>query len=177
MQDLTDYARKNGITLKKEGPCQFCGANVTHGVFECLKNVHHIEKVLNFNDPASHVTRFLSVDAMALQHCEIHGPWNNHIHLTRLYLILEKNVEWSYSKTPQLSNIINHYKKDKTEVLAPPPLTQRGKLTTSDLLKANTPEECIVLVKHWARDVYGSFKDHHTLVSSIGEIFIEKYYS
>ncbi len=42
------------------------------------------------------MTRFLSVDAMALQHCELHGPWNNHIHLARLFLIFEKNVAFIF---------------------------------------------------------------------------------
>ena len=177
MQDLADYARKNGIILKNDGRCQFCGSNVSRGVFECLDNVHHITEVLDFNNPIYYVSRFLSVDAMALQHCEIHGPWNNHIHLTRLFLIFEKNVEWDYSKTPQLSNIVNHYKKNKTEFLTPPPLMQRGKLTTSDLLTATTPEECMDIVKKWAIDVYDSFNNHHALVSSIANIFIEKYHS
>ena len=52
MQDLVDYARKNGITSKKKGHCQFCGAAVSGGVFECLDNAHHIGEVLDFNNPA-----------------------------------------------------------------------------------------------------------------------------
>ncbi|KAA5538674.1 DUF5946 family protein [Adhaeribacter rhizoryzae] len=126
MQDLLDYAKKNGITLQHEGNCQFCGAKVSQGVWECLSNINHIAELLDFNNPIYYVTRFLSVDAMALQHCEIHGPWNNHIHLTRLFLIFEKNVAWDYSKTPQLSNIINHYKKNKSEFLTPPPPTKKA---------------------------------------------------
>jgi hypothetical protein len=177
MQDLVDYARKNGIVLHKEGPCQFCGSNVSQGVFQCLNNVQHLAEVLDYNNPEHYLTRFLSVDALALQHCEIHGPWNNHIHLTRLFLILEKKVKWDYSKTPQLSNIINHYRKNRTEFLTPPPLTQRGKLTTSNLLTATTPHECMDIVKQWAINVYDSFNNHHALVSSIANIFISKYHS
>lgn len=176
MQDLINYARKNGITIEEEGCCQFCGSPVSRGVYECLANVHHIAEVLDFSNPKHFVTRFLSVDAMALQHCEIHGPWNNHIHLTRLCLIFEKQIEWDYSKTPQLSNIINHYKKNKSEFLTPPPLMQRGTLTTSDLLTATTPDECIDAVDNWARGVYDAFSNHHALASSIAEIFIDKYH-
>ncbi|KAA5539663.1 DUF5946 family protein [Adhaeribacter rhizoryzae] len=177
MQDLIDYAKKKGITLQHEGPCQFCGSHVSQGIWECLDNVHHIAEILDFTNPKYYVTRFLSVDAMALQHCEIHGPWNNHIHLTRLYLIFEKNVAWNYSKTPLLSNIINHYKKNKKEFLTPPPLTKRGSLTTSDLLIASTPDECMKIVREWAKEVYLSFKPHHTLAASIANNYIKKYHS
>lgn len=177
MQDLLDYAEKNGITLQNEGNCQFGGAQVSQGVWGCLSNIHRVAEILNFNNPIYYETRFLSVDALALQHCEIHGPWNNHIHLARLFLIFEKNVAWDYSKTPQLSNIINHYKKNKKAFLAPPPLTKRGRLTTSDLLTASSPGECMKIVREWAREVYISFKIHHTTVRLIGENYIKRYYA
>ena len=115
MQDLFDYAKKSGITLQIDGCCQFCGSSVSGGVFECHANCYHIAEILDFNNPLYYKTRFLSVDAMALQHCEIHGPWNNHIHLTRLFLIFEMGIDWNYSKTPLLSAIINQYKKYKKE--------------------------------------------------------------
>jgi hypothetical protein len=176
MQDLIAYAKKNGITLVNEGPCQFCGSNVSGGVFECHDNVHHISELLDFNNAAFYETRFLSVDAMALQHCEIHGPWNNHVHLVRLFLIFDKSVKWDYAKTPQLSSIINQYKKNKREYLTPPPLQHRGILTTSHLLESSSPAECMETVRQWAEDVYQSYNAHHALVSSIGEMFLEKYY-
>ncbi|WP_152267954.1 DUF5946 family protein [Agriterribacter humi] len=177
MQNLEDYAKKNGIVLQGEGPCQFCGAPVARGVFECHSNLHHIAAILDFNDPSCYLTRFLSVDAMALQHCELHGPWNNHIHLARLFLIFEKNIAWDYAKTPLLSNIINQYKKNKTAFLMPPPLQQRGRITTSDLLNAYNSEDCKEIVKQWAKEVYDSFGMHHSLISSIAGVFIRKYYS
>ena len=177
MQDLSDYARKSGITLQSVGCCQFCGSSVSRGVFECHENCHRLAEILDFNNPLYYKTRFLSVDAMALQHCEIHGPWNNHIHLTRLFLIFEMDMDWNYSKTPLLSNMINQYKKDKREFLAPPPFTERGKLTTSDLLKATTSEECMDVAERWANEVYHSFSNHHQLISSIANIFFNKYHS
>ena len=175
MQDLFDYARKSGIELKNVGRCQFCNSNVSHGVFECHDNLNCLTKILDFNNSIYYEARFLSVDAMALQHCELHGPWNNHIHLTRLCLIFEKRIEWNYSKTPLLSNIINAYKKDKREFLTPPQWGKRGKLTSLDLLKASTPEECINLVKEWAHEVYHSFSNHHTLVSILANNYLNKY--
>ncbi len=176
MQDLLDYALKNGIILQEKGNCQFCGAEVTGGVIECHNQVHHLADMVDFNNPAYYVTRFLSVDAMALQHGELHGPWNNHIHLTRLHLILKKKVTWTYAKTPLLSNIINQYKKNKTEVLTPPPLTQRGNLTTSDLIKITSPAECVAFVRQWAQEVYTSFNQHQALVATIADEFLVTYY-
>ncbi|KAB7727918.1 hypothetical protein F5984_19320 [Rudanella paleaurantiibacter] len=176
MQDLIDYALKNGITLQSQGDCQFCGANVAGGVFECHANAHHLVELLDFNNPLFYQTRFLSVDAMALQHSEIHGPWNNHIHLTRLFLIFEKEVQWTYLKTPLLSVVINQYKKNKKEFLTPPPLQHRGNLTTSDLVGLTSTQDCVRLVRQWAMDVYTSYSDHHHLVSLIADTFLTRYH-
>jgi hypothetical protein len=93
MQDLFDYAKKSGIELMSVGRCQFCNSNVSRGVFECQDHLNQSIQILDFNSPIYYETRFLSVDAMALQHCELHGPWNNNIHLTRLCLIFEKNIK------------------------------------------------------------------------------------
>jgi hypothetical protein len=175
MQDFITYARRHDIELLGEGPCQFCGADVEGGVFECHGNVHRLSEVLNFNNPKHYETRFLSVDAMALQHCELHGPWNNHIHLTRLFLIFENNFTWDYSKTPLLSNVINKYKKNKSESLTPPPNRQRGKFTTYDLLKTHSADEAMAKVRLWAEDVFYAFKEHHALVSSIAKMYRERY--
>lgn len=176
MQDYLSYAKKHGIELSTVGPCQFCGASVTGGVYECHENINHLCNTLNFINPKHYEARFLSVDAMALQHCELHGPWNNHIHLTRLFLIFEHQMVWDYSKTTQLSNIINTYKKNKSESLAPPPLRQRGEITTSYLLETNAKKEIMVRVKTWARSVFYAYKDHHQLVSKVADLFINKYY-
>ena len=176
MQDFITFARRHGIELYTEGQCQFCGADVTGGVFECHENVFHLSKVLDFNNPHHYQTRFLSVDAMALQHCELHGSWNNHIHLTRLFLIFENQISWDYSKTPQLSNVINNYKRNKSESLTPPPLKQRGEITTSDLLETMSADEAIVKVRQWARDVFYAFGNHHYLVSNIAKMYMDRYY-
>lgn len=175
MQDYIAYAKKQGIELRSNGPCQFCGANVSGGVFKCHGNSHRLSELVDFNNPKHYEIRFLSVDAMALQHCELHGPWNNHIHLTRLFLILKNNVTWDYSKTPQLSNVINNYKKNKAESLTPPPFGQRGKTTTSDLLKATSADDALAIVRRWAEEVFDAFKQHHVLVSGIAKMYLDKY--
>jgi hypothetical protein len=113
---------------------------------------------------------------MALQHCELHGPWNNYIHLTRLFLIFENQIFWDYTKTPQLSNVINNYKKNKSESLTPPPLQQRGEITTSDLIYTISTDEAIEKVKQWATDVFYAFERHHVLISNVAKMYIDKYY-
>jgi len=175
MHDFISYANKHGIKLLKEGPCQFCGAKVSGGVFECHENVHHLSVILDFTNPKHYESRFLSVDALALQHCELHGPWNNHIHLTRLFLIFENGVAWDYSKTPQLSNVINEYKRNRSESLTPPPAGQRGKTTTQDLLQVVSADDAIAKLREWAKDVFDTFKDHHAHVSSIAKMYMNRY--
>lgn len=59
--------------------------------------------LLDFSDPANQLTRFLSVDAMSLQHSEVHGRWNSHVHLARLRLVLVDGIVSRYPFTPLLS--------------------------------------------------------------------------
>ena len=90
MQDFMDQAAKNGVDLLNKGRCQFCGADYQKGIFDCMENYNSGLLLFDFNDPKYLLNRFLSVDAHALQHPEIHGRWSNHFHLTRLHLILQK---------------------------------------------------------------------------------------
>jgi Family of unknown function (DUF5946) len=175
MKNFETYAASHGIELLNKGKCQFCGSAVTGGVVECHENVQILATLLDFNNPSHYESRFLSVDAMALQHCELHGPWNNHIHLTRLYLIFEYDIVWDYSKTPNLSNIINDFKKGKSESLSPPPPQHRGAITTVDLLKVDCADEAITAVKSWAKEVFNAYKSHHPVVSNISKMYKRKY--
>ncbi len=174
MQNWQTYAEKHGIELLENGPCQFCSALVSKGVAECHKNVHHIAELLDYNDPANYTTRFLSVDALALQHCEVHGPWNNYIHFARLVLIFEKNIAWNYQLTPILSNVVNDYKRNRAAARTPPPTGERGKITTVDLLVAKTPEACREIVKEWAHSVYQAFYGYREEVEPIVTNFLLK---
>ncbi|MFD0749822.1 DUF5946 family protein [Mucilaginibacter calamicampi] len=174
MQDWLSYAEKHGIKLLDNGPCQFCGAPVLNGVAECHQNVNHIAELLDYSDPANYTTRFLSVDALALQHCEVHGPWNNYIHFARLVLIFEKSVEWNYSLTPILSNAVNDYKRNRSAVRTPPPKGERGEITTADILTASSPEECRTTVKEWAYSVYEAFYGYREDIEPIVANFLLK---
>lgn len=175
MQDFIDQATKNGITLLDNGRCQFCGADYSRGVFECMENYNHHSALLDFSNSEYHSARFLSVDAHALQHPEIHGRWSNHFHLTRLNLILEKKVIWDYKKSPLLSDYLNGYKLIRPdELLVSPKTSERGRITSKDLAEAKTAEECVRLVNRWASEVYSAWHSGHSVVSQIGEVFLSK---
>lgn len=178
MQDFIDQANKNGVTLLANGMCQFCGANYQKGIFECMENYNNGLELLDFNNWENHVYRFLSVDAHALQHPEIHGRWSNHFHLTRLHLILDKKQTWDYKKSPMLSDFLNTYKMNRpNEFLTVPKPLERGNITAKDLTKVKTKDECILLIKNWAKEVYQAWAENHLLVSQIADGFIEKSYN
>ncbi len=173
MQDWFSYAIKNGIELKDAGDCQFCGAPAKGGVLACHNNTNYIAELLDYNDPINYTSRFLSVDAMALQHYELHGPWNNYIHFARLVLIFEKKIDWNYMLTPLLSNVVNEFKRDKKKILALP-AKQRGRMTTVDLMSAQSKEACRELIRKWAHSVYEAFQVYRPEVEIIVSGFIEK---
>ena len=132
----------------------------------------------DFNDPNYHLHRFLSVDAHALQHPEIHGRWSNHFHLTRLHLILQKKQAWDYNKSPLLSDYLNRYKSNKSnEFLKAPAPLDRGRITAKDLTKATRVEECAELIMKWADEVYHAWNSNHGTVAEIADGFLENYYS
>ena len=170
MQDFIDQAKKNGVTLLDQGKCQFCGAEYQHGIFECMENYNNGLELLDLSNSKYHLSRFLSVDAHALQHPEIHGRWSNHFHLTRLTLILDRKQQWDYQKSPLLSNYLNEYKLNRpNEFLVQPKPLFRGKITAKDLEKATTADECIDLIKRWADEVYHAWSPNHQLVSQIAD--------
>lgn len=175
MQDFIDQANKNGVTLSDKGKCQFCGAEFQKGIFECMDNYNNGLELIDFNNSENHIYRFLSVDAHALQHPEIHGRWSNHFHLTRLNLILEKNKKWDFKTSPLLSNYLNEYKAGRpNEFLNPPKLLDRGTITTKDFITVTTTEECVKLIKKWAEEVYIAWKENHLIVSQIADGFLNK---
>lgn len=178
MQDFIDQAKKNGITLRNRGSCQFCGADYQKGIFDCMDNYNNGLQLLDFNNYEHHLSRFLSVDAHALQHPEIHGRWSNHFHLTRLNLILDKKQTWDYKKSPLLSDFLNDYKQNRpNEFLVVPKPLDRGKITAKDLTKATTADESIELIKKWTDEVYHSWSTSHLIVSQIADNFLDNNYN
>jgi hypothetical protein len=174
MQDFIDQANKNGVILLDKGRCQFCGADYQKGIFDCMDNYNNGLQLLDFNNSEHLIPRFLSVDAHALQHPEIHGRWSNHFHLTRLNLILEKKQTWDYKKSPLLSDYLNDYKQNRpNEFLVIPKPLDRGKITAKDLTKATTANECIELIKKWSIEVYHAWSSSHSIVSQIADGFLD----
>jgi hypothetical protein len=178
MQDFIDQANKNSVTLIDKGRCQFCGADYQKGIFDCMNNYNNGLQLLDFNNSEHHISRFLSVDAHALQHPEIHGRWSNHFHLTRLNLILDKKQTWDYKKSPMLSDYLNAYKINRpNEFLIIPKPLERGQITAKDLIKATTADECVALIKKWADEVYHSWSSNYSIVSQIADGFLDNNYN
>lgn len=176
MQDFIDQANKNCVKLLDKGKCQFCGADFQHGIFDCMHHYNNGLELIDFNLAANNTYRFLSVDAHALQHPEIHGRWSNHFHLTRLNLMLEKKTNWDYQTSPLLSNYLNAYKTSRpNEFLISPKPLERGTITTKDFTKVTTAEASMDLIKKWAAEVYLAWKENHLIIAQISDRFLEKY--
>ncbi len=176
MQDYIKLAEKNGVILLDEGACQFCGAKVERGVHECLEIFNLGFQEIDFSDPANHIYRFLIVDAHCLQHPEIHGRWNNHFHLSRLHLIFQYDVQWSYQLSPKLSDHLNKYKASRQhEYLTPPKVLERGTITATDVRAASTDEEsCKKIISEWAKEVYMVWSDSHMVVDDLSKSLLYK---
>lgn len=175
MQNYTDYANKNGVTLMEEGKCQFCGADVQKGIKDCVELFNQgFDYQIDFSNNNNIIYKFLSVDAHTLQHPEIHGRWNNHLHLTRLHLIFQYKVMWTYESTIKLSKCLKLYKKSHIDeyLIKPKPL-ERGKLSITDVIqKSNVEDEYKKMIEQWALEVYQSWKKEHELVENIAKLFL-----
>jgi Family of unknown function (DUF5946) len=172
MQDFIQQAEKNGLTLLKNGDCQFCGAKVKGGVEECLEIFNDKIPMLAFSNEVEHPLKFLSIDAHCLQHPEIHGRWNNHFHLARMTLILTRNVQWDYKKSPLLSNILNSYKKEhQEEIIVSPEIKKRGATTVVDLLNTHSHSECQAMLYKWANEVYESYATQQSKILEVADEF------
>ncbi|MEN1785155.1 MAG: DUF5946 family protein [Bacteroidota bacterium] len=166
-------AIKNGVPLLDQGVCQCCGARTQKGIYECVALFNSGFQAIDFSDRNNHIYRFLSVDAHALQHPEIHGRWSNHFHLTRLHLILTYKVYWTYRRSPKLSDYLNKYKaRNPQEYLTPPKVLERGNTTITDFQeKAHSSDASKALVHKWAKEVYQAWHQSHKVVDPISKGF------
>jgi len=176
MQTYRDFAKKNGVVLVNSGKCQFCGANTKAGVRECVELFNQgFDHLIDFSDPKNYTYKFLSVDAHTLQHPEIHGRWNNHLHLTRLHLMMTYEIKWVYEFTSKLSRHLGVYKRfHEDEYLTPPTMLERGRVTITDVIREATNEEtCQLMIERWAGCVYESWSIHHKTVDPIAKQFLK----
>jgi len=168
MQNYIDIARKNGITLKDSGQCQFCGASTLRGIHECLEIFNIGFQSMEQSGVDDHLYRFFIVDAHCLQHPEIQGRWSNHFHLSRLHLIIHYKVNWTYDLSSKLSEVLNEYKiLRQNEFLAQPAVFERGKITSTDIQETLTSEELKNQIMSWAKSVYSSWKNNHELIDEL----------
>lgn len=176
MQDYLQIAEKNGTQLLDKGPCQFCGAYTRRGIHECVEIFSLGFQQIDYAQPANHIYRFMAVDAHTLQHPEIHGSWNNHFHLTRQHLMYHYKVIWNYQLSPQLSEVLNHYKKEREdEFLAPPPIGKRGLWNAKAVQDQSTTEkEAQTNIQKWGEEVYQTWAEHHTTIDTIAKSFMAK---
>lgn len=173
MQDYREFAKKNGIDLLDEGPCQFCGASTQRAVHECLERFNLGFELLDFSEAENHLYRFLSVDAHTLQHSEIHGRWNNHFHLCRLHLILERKVAWTYKHSPRLSDFLKAYKRDNPDAYwQAPQIGSRGDQNIVAVQQgAGNANESRILIRKWAQEVYNAWQSYHEQVRALSQDF------
>lgn len=177
MQDYLDFARKNGVSLLDKGRCQFCGAETSGGVHECVELYNLGFEVLDYGHPQNHLFRFLAVDAHALQHSEIHGRWSNHFHLCRLMLMLTHGVVWNYGLSPQLSDHLKDFKAehpdDRLEI---PTACYRGELNAIEVgRRSSNVTACQEAIREWAESVFGAWGNSHERINSIAGGFIIKH--
>lgn len=157
MQDFRQLAAKNGVTLAAEGPCQFCGAQTKRGVEECLELFSGLSGLLRAEKEYAGAHLF-SVDAHALQHPEIHGRLNNHVHLLSLCLMLERGASAAMgTRKPAVEKFLALGRE--WPALEPPPAGRRGALTVRDVAEA-APEERAGLARRWAEQVWENWRAH-----------------
>ena len=51
---------------------------------------------------------------------------------------------------------------------------ERGTITTKDFITVTTTEECVKLIKKWAKEVYIAWTEYHLIVSQIADGFLKK---
>lgn len=171
MQTYQDQAKKNGVELINEGPCQFCGAKVSRGIEECMDLFNEICG-REFSDAEYGKVHLMTVDCHALQHSEVHGKRNNHYHLLRLCMMLGKGGDMDLAtKYRMLNPIVDAL--DEPPPLPPPPVLERGEVTVKEIYAAKTPEEHCKKVLAWGEAVWNAWKTHHTWA----EEMIEKLYN
>jgi hypothetical protein len=178
MQEWYEFANKNELTIIENGNCQLCRSKVDRGIVECIDIASQITHQIDHNKGIELMTIFLCVDSHALQHSEIHGRWNNHFHLTRLNLILNRKIKWTYKLSPVLSNILDKYKVNKDdEIIRNPAIGMRGRLTVRDVANTNNEDEYVKTVWSWAEEVINTFKEASSIINDISDRFINNTYA
>lgn len=157
MQDFRQQAMKNGVTLVESGACQFCGASVEHGVAECLDLFGELAGLVQ-KERGYGTVHLYSVDAHTLQHPEVHGRLNNHVHLLSLCLMLERAASATLgTRKPAVEKFLALGRE--WPPLVPPPIGERGVLTVKDIVDASD-ERRPQLARRWGEEVWEAWRGH-----------------
>ena len=161
MQDFRQQAVKNGVTLVESGPCQFCRAAVERGVAQCLDLLGELAGRVRREREYGAVHLF-SVDAHALQHPEVHGRLNNHVHLLSLCLMIERGASSAMgSRKPVVEKFLALGRE--WPPLAPPPAGERGALNVKDVVSSSI-EDRPQLARRWGEEVWDAWRVHQPWV-------------
>ena len=137
--------------------CPYCGAAIADGDADCQPLYAEFLYKL-YNNPGYAAVAFLTVDAHALQHPEIHGYKNNAFHLLRLYWQLEFGGDALHDRGPRWLQVQFDGKVDVPKLDAP---AQRGAITVADAMRAETVPELAALVQQWGQAVWGAWSQYH----------------
>ncbi len=161
MQDFRKQAAKHGVTLLSDGPCQFCGAGVEHGVAQCVSLFGELGAHL-WREKDYAAAHLFSVDAYSLQHSEIAGRLNNHVHLLSLCLMLERGASSAMgTRKPAIEKFLA---LDRVwPSLEPPPAGARGSLTVAEIV-ATDLERRAEFARRWAESVWDAWQAHQPWV-------------
>ncbi|HVB99237.1 MAG TPA: DUF5946 family protein [Candidatus Dormibacteraeota bacterium] len=158
MQDFRRRSAGNGATTQNQGPCPFCGAMVEHGAQACLQLLAGLSERTRAEKPYAQAHLF-SFDAHALQHPELHGPLNNHVHLLSLCLMLERGASAGIgSRQPAVEKFLALGRQ--WPPIEAPPAGRRGTLTVKNVFEASVAERPR-LAREWAGEVWKLWQPHH----------------
>lgn len=175
MQAWQVQAHKNQLKIVSTGDCQLCGAQVADGLGECIDKSAYVTHRLPHHLGARWMTIFMAVDAHALQHAEVHGRWNNHFHLARLFLIHQCEILWQYSYSPILSHVLDSYKVDHpNERIQTPDPGLRGALTVNDAEQAESDADYREIVSQWSRSVLLAYEAGYGIAEGLADLFLKQ---
>lgn len=176
--------QKNQVTQKNLIECYGCGALVTNsneprhayigsdsGCWEIFCEVL-AKEYMNYNDLWK--SHRLTVDTYAAQHPgkpERKAIQSVYIHLSRLYLQLEKGV--SGKQANDFMKNVGQYKHEYHELNAP---DFSGVLTVTDVAKAADMAEHKLLVEKWAKGVWDAWSEHHNEIKAFADKVLEESY-
>lgn len=167
------------MQLAEEGTCPGCGSLIPvsgvaryDGYFntspECWQVFMEVLASQYSNAVLFGQAHQLTVDTYAVQHAGgTHPDKSVDIHLTGLYLVLEKNV-----KPPSLPKHLQRLSDSIESWPYFPPPDVRVPVTIRDIADATSPEQHMVLVREWSRSVWEAWSPYHAKVAKLVQRYL-----